>query len=254
MIRWFISYDCRWKSSKKRNKPTEPEGNFAHPEPTQAGPSRPDTSPFPRAQPIDPKRVQQFGRAKVWAFYKHNPITNENVCTTCGRKTLDKKPYNLESHLKCNPYIPVNIQQHIDRSVSALVSWSEFASWFAMCDIQFNIYETELASMTEQQLAVPAVEFWKTKSHGTLAPVARFALSHILCVPPSTACVERLFSMASLVQHTNRLRLSGLMTENELMLRLNCDYIDAWLEITCLYRIKKHVKILNNCSDFRFQS
>jgi hypothetical protein len=90
-----------------------------------------------------------------------------------------------------------------------------------------NIYETELAAMSEQELAMPASDFWKQKLSGVLAPIARFALGHILCVPPSTACVERLFSMAALVQHTNRLRLFGFMTENELTLRMNDDYIDA---------------------------
>jgi hypothetical protein len=93
--------------------------------------------------------------------------------------------------------------------------------------IQLNIYENELANLTEQQLNVSAVDFWKSKLESALAPIAHFALGHVLCVPPSTACVERLFSMAALVQHTNRLRLSGLMTENELMLRLNHDYVDV---------------------------
>jgi hAT family protein len=81
--------------------------------------------------------------------------------------------------------------------------------------------------MNLQHLKVSAVEFWTNKLDGALAPIARFALGNILCVPPSTACVERLFSMASLVQHTNRLRLSGYMTENELLLRLNHDYVDV---------------------------
>lgn len=95
------------------------------------------------------------------------------------------------------------------------------------CVLQLDIYERELSCMTAQQLTVSAVDFWTTKQQGALAAIARFALGNILCAPPSTACVERLFSMASLVQHTNRLRLSGLMTENELMLRMNHDYIDV---------------------------
>jgi hypothetical protein len=88
------------------------------------------------------------------------------------------------------------------------------------------MYENELASMSKHQLNVSAVEFWTNKLDGALAPIARFSVGHILCVPPSTASVERLFSMASLVQHTNRLRLSGYMTENELFLRLNHDYVE----------------------------
>jgi hypothetical protein len=92
---------------------------------------------------------------------------------------------------------------------------------------QLSIYGNELASMTEHQLAVSADDFWKQKLHGALAPIASFALGNILRVPPSTASVERLFTIAAHVQHTNRLLLSGLMSENELMIRLNSNYIDA---------------------------
>ena len=71
----------------------------------QAGSSQPNTTPgtFPKAKPIDPARVQQHGRAKVWKFYNHHPITMENACKACGHKTNDQKTFNLENHLKQHP-------------------------------------------------------------------------------------------------------------------------------------------------------
>jgi hypothetical protein len=73
-------YDSRSYSKKKSNKSTSAD-------PMLAGLSRAGTTPFPKATPIDPKRIQQHGRAQVWKYYNHHPITNENECKACGHKT-----------------------------------------------------------------------------------------------------------------------------------------------------------------------
>jgi Zinc-binding len=63
-------------------------------------PSRLVAVTFPRGKVIDPKDVQQYGRAKVWQFYNHNVITSENTCKTCKTTTMDQKASNLEKHIR----------------------------------------------------------------------------------------------------------------------------------------------------------
>lgn len=74
----FYRYNAE-KMIADSNRPEVKQTNAAAPDTAQSGPSRPDTTPFPKAKPIDPTRVQQHGRAKVWQFYNHHPVTNENA-------------------------------------------------------------------------------------------------------------------------------------------------------------------------------
>jgi hypothetical protein len=95
---------------------------------------------------------------------------------------------------------PMESQQATGRSVDSLVvdvNIEALKHWFFL---QLRIYENKLASMSKHQLNLSTVEFWTNKLNDALAPIARFSVGHILCVPPSTACIERLFSVASLVQ------------------------------------------------------
>lgn len=79
--------------------------------------------------------------------------------------------------------------------------------------------------MTDDQRQVSSVDYWTSKLDGALAPIALFAVSRVLVVPPSTASVECAFSVASDVQQSNRFRLGQKGTECEMIIRLNSEFV-----------------------------
>lgn len=67
-----------------------------------------------------------------------------------------------------------------------------------------------------------AVKFWTAK-RVTFGEIAKYALN-ILSVPASSAGIERIFSLASIVQGGQRRRLGAENTEKELMIKVNSEY------------------------------
>lgn len=70
---------------------------------------------------------------------------------------------------------------------------------------------------------IDPIKFWAGKL-STIGDVAKYALN-VLMVPASSAGIERVFSLASIVQGGRRFRLSAGSTEKELMVKVNRSYL-----------------------------
>lgn len=70
---------------------------------------------------------------------------------------------------------------------------------------------------------IDPIKFWAGKL-STFGDVAKYALN-VLMVPASSAGIERVFSLASIVQGGQRFRLSAGSTEKELMVKVNRSYL-----------------------------
>src|SRR5690349_17640289 len=62
------------------------------------------------------------------------------------------------------------------------------------------------------------MEYWSMKLPTTLKPLAEFAITLLSC-PASSASVERMFSLAAIVQSGKRLHINAETTDSELMIK-----------------------------------
>ena len=75
------------------------------------------------------------------------------------------------------------------------------------------------------QTAPDPIEFWKQKLGTSMKELALLALD-ILAVPATSAGTERVFSHAGIATANRRQRLSAENLENEVMMRVNSDFLE----------------------------
>lgn len=80
----------------------------------------------------------------------------------------------------------------------------------------------ELASQNSMSQTDP-VQYWAAR-RDSQTDIANYALK-ILSAPASSAVIERVFSLAAIVQGGQRRRLGAKNTEKELMIKVNRSYL-----------------------------
>ena len=95
-----------------------------------------------------------------------------------------------------------------------------------MLRVKLDAYLDEVMAPPSSSLSttrpVTPVEFWSAK-RTTFGEIATYALN-ILTVPASSAAIERVFSLASIVQGGRRYRLGAENTEKEFMIKVNRNF------------------------------
>ncbi len=86
-------------------------------------------------------------------------------------------------------------------------------------------YHDEVSSgvCSSSSAALDVVGFWHIKLHTHMGDLAQFALV-VHSIPATSAGIERIFSLAGIVQGNRRFRIAAETTENELMIKVNKDF------------------------------
>jgi len=99
---------------------------------------------------------------------------------------------------------------------------SEKAKWIKT-KLEAYIEEASTLASSSERTDVSPLAFWAAKKD-TFREISRYALD-ILCVPASSAGIERVFPLASIVQGGRRFRLGAGSTEAELMIKVNRSFL-----------------------------